>query len=114
MEKKVMPAKKTVTKTTKPKSPRKQATTKQPVKKKSDFDVDAFVFEVEISKIEDWVKGMCIELDDPTKQWPSKDEEYTLMVMINELDFYKKNSIAKISTSARENAIMGLYKSNKG
>ena len=109
MEKKVTPAKKTVTKTTKPKSSRKQATTKQPVKKKPDFDVDAFVFEVDISKIEDWVKGMCIELDDPAFEWPSYDEQYWLGRWLADLPYYKAHNIQKTLVSARESAILGLY-----
>lgn len=107
MEKKV--TKKTVTKTTKPKSSGKQATTKQPVKKKSDFDVDAFVFEVEISKIEDWVKGMCIELDDPEFEWPSYDEQYWLGRWLTDLPYYRAHNIQKTLVSARESAILGLY-----
>lgn len=107
MEKKV--TKKTVTKTTKPKSSGKQATTKQPVKKKSDFDVDAFVFEVEVSKIEDWVKGMCIELDDPEFEYPSYDEEYWLGRWLTDLPYYRAHNIQKTLVSARESAILGLY-----
>lgn len=108
-----MPAKKTVTKTTKPKSPLKQATAKQPVKKKSDFDVDAFVFEVEISKIEDWVKGMCIELDDPEFEWPSYDEQYWLGRWLTDLPYYRAHNIQKTLVSARESAILGLYDKTK-
>lgn len=113
MEKKMMPAKKTVTKTTKPKSPLKQATAKQPVKKKSDFDVDAFVFEVDISKIEDWVKGMCIELDDPEFEWPSYDEQYWLGRWLTDLPYYRAHNIQKTLVSARESAILGLYDKTK-
>lgn len=104
-----MMTKKTATKTTKPKSPRNQATTKQHVKKKSDFDVDAFVFEVEISKIEDWVKGMCIELDDPEFEWPSYDEQYWLGRWLTDLPYYRAHNIQKTLVSARESAILGLY-----
>jgi hypothetical protein len=104
-----MPSKKIVTKTTKPKSSLKQATEKQSVKKKSDFDVDAFVFEVEISKIEDWVKGMCIELDDPEFEWPSYDEQYWLGRWLTDLPYYRAHNIQKTLVSARESAILGLY-----
>lgn len=104
-----MPSKKIVTKTTKPKSSLKQATEKQSVKKKSDFDVDAFVFEVDISKIEDWVKGMCIELDDPEFEWPSYDEQYWLGRWLTDLPYYRAHNIQKTLVSARESAILGLY-----
>lgn len=108
-----MMTKKTATKTTKSKSPRNQATTKQPVKKKSDFDVDAFVFEVDISKIEDWVKGMCIELDDPEFEWPSYDEQYWLGRWLTDLPYYRAHNIQKTLVSARECAILGLYDKNE-
>lgn len=78
-------------------------------KKKSDFDVDAFVFEIDISKIEDWVKGMCIELDDPEFEYPSYDEEYWLGRWLTDLPYYKAHNIQKTLVSARESAILGLY-----
>ena len=113
MEKKATKKKTTSNKTTKPKSPLKQATAKQPVKKKSDFDVDAFVFEVEISKIEGWVKGMCIELDDPEFEWPSYDEQYWLGRWLTDLPYYRAHNIQKTLVSARESAILGLYDKNE-
>ena len=113
MEKKVTQKKTTSNKTTKPKSSDKKVTTKQPVKNKSDFDVDAFVFEVEISKIEDWVKGMCIELDDPEFEWPSYDEQYWLGRWLTDLPYYRAHNIQKTLVSARESAILGLYDKTK-
>ncbi|ULG01486.1 hypothetical protein phiA019_0141 [Aeromonas phage phiA019] len=101
MEKEVT-QKKTVTKNTISRS-------KKTTKKKSDFDVDAFVFEVDISKIEDWVKGMCIELDDPEFEWPSYDEQYWLGRWLTDLPYYRAHNIQKTLVSARESAILGLY-----
>ncbi|MGL5015232.1 MAG: hypothetical protein ACRC6V_13235 [Bacteroidales bacterium] len=101
MEKKVT-QKKTVTKNTISKS-------KKTTKNKSDFDVDAFVFEVDISKIEDWVKGICIELDDPEFEWPSYDEQYWLGRWLTDLPYYRAHNIQKTLVSARESAILGLY-----
>lgn len=101
MEKRVT-QKKTATKSTTSK-------TKKTTKKKSDFDVDAFVFEVDISKIEDWVKGMCIELDDPEFEWPSYDEQYWLGRWLTDLPYYRAHNIQKTLVSARESAILGLY-----
>ena len=91
----------------------KKTNIKQPVKKKSDFDVDAFVFEVDISKIEDWVKGMCIELDDPEFEWPSYDEQYWLGRWLTDLPYYRAHNIQKTLVSARESAILGLYDKNE-
>lgn len=108
MTKVVKEKKTTNSKTIKPKS-----TTKQPVKKKSDFDVDAFVFEVDISKIEDWVSGMCIELDDPEFEWPSYDEQYWLGRWLTDLPYYRIHNIQKTLVSARESAILGLYDKTK-
>jgi hypothetical protein len=87
----------------------KKTNIKQSVKKKSDFDVDAFVFEVDISKIEEWVKGMCIELDDPEFEWPSYDEQYWLGRWLTDLPYYRAHNIQKTLVSARESAILGLY-----
>ena len=100
-------------KTIKPKVSTKKVTAKQQVKKKSDFDVDAFVFEVDISKIEDWVKGMCIELDDPEFEWPSYDEQYWLGRWLTDLPYYRVHNIQKTLVSARESAILGLYDKTK-
>ena len=87
----------------------KKVVAKQQDKKKSDFDVDAFVFEVDISKIEGWVKGMCIELDDPEFEWPSYDEQYWLGRWLTDLPYYRAHNIQKTLVSARESAILGLY-----
>ncbi len=100
-------------KTIKPRTSTKKVGEKQTTKKKSDFDVDAFVFEVDISKIEDWVKGMCIELDDPEFEWPSYDEQYWLGRWLTDLPYYKTHNIQKTLVSARESAILGLYDKTK-
>lgn len=78
-------------------------------KEKPKFDVDAFVFEVDISKIEDWVRGMCIELDDPEFEWPTYDEQYWLGRWLTDLPYYRAHNIKKTLVSARESAILGLY-----
>ena len=106
-------AKPTTDKTTKPKSTEKKVAAKQPVKKKPKFDVDAFVFEVDISKIEEWVKGMCIELDDSEFEWPSYDEQYWLGRWLTDLPYYRSHNIQKTLVSARESAILGLYDKTK-
>jgi hypothetical protein len=114
VEKKVTKKTTTTESTTqKPKKVTKKVIPKQPVKKKSDFDVDAFVFEVEISKIEGWVKGMCIELDDPEFEWPSYDEQYWLGRWLTDLPYYRAHNIQKTLVSARESAILGLYDKNE-
>lgn len=76
---------------------------------KPKFDVDAFVFEVEISKIEEWVNGMCAELDDPEFEWPTYDEQYWLGRWLTDLPYYRAHNIQKTLVSARESAILGLY-----
>jgi len=96
----------------------KTAEKKTPVKKqtkeeKPKFDVDAFVFEVDISKIEEWVNGMCIELDDPEFEYPTYDEEYWLGRWITDLPYYRAHNIQKTLVSARESAILGLYDKTK-
>ena len=106
MEKKVTQKKTTTTKSIASKP-------KKTTKKKSSFDVDAFVFEVDISKIEDWVKGMCIELDDPEFEWPSYDEQYWLGRWLTDLPYYRAHNIQKTLVSARESAILGLYDKNE-
>lgn len=94
--------------TNKTSSNTKQKTTKSKQTKQK-FDVDAFVFEVEISKIEEWVNGMCVELDDPELEWPTYDEEYWLGRWITDLPYYRAHNIQKTLVSARESAILGLY-----
>lgn len=104
--------KKASTKTTKKSDASKTKVAKSSEKKatqKHKFDVDAFVFEVEISRIEDWVNGMCIELDDPDFEWPTYDEEYWLGRWLTDLPYYKIHNIQKTLVSARESAILGLY-----
>lgn len=91
---------------------------KTPIKKqtkqdKPKFDIDAFVFEVDISKIEEWVNGMCIELDDPEFEWPSYDEQYWLGRWLTDLPYYRAHNIQKTLVSARESAILGLYDKTK-
>lgn len=96
----------------------KTAEKKVSVKKKTKaekvkFDTDAFVFEVDISKIEEWVDGMCIELDDPEFEWPSYDEQYWLGRWLTDLPYYRAHNIQKTLVSARESAILGLYDKTK-
>ena len=88
---------------------------KQPKSKevKPKFDTDAFVFKTEISKIEEWLKRMLDDLDDPDVEWPSYDEQMWMAYWIRDLPFYKANNITYTFTSARENAIMQLYSKPK-
>ena len=88
---------------------------KQPKSKevKPKFDTDAFVFKTEISKIEEWLKRMLDDLDDPDVEWPSYDEQMWMAYWIRDLPFYKANNITYTLTSARENATMQLYSKPK-
>ncbi len=100
--------------TTKNKTSEKKIPIKKQTKQdKPKFDIDAFVFEVDISKIEEWVNGMCIELDDLGFEWPSYDEEYWLGRWITDLPYYRAHNIQKTLVSARESAILGLYDKTK-
>lgn len=97
--------------TNKSKPVKKQTTTKSKAKTqdKPKFDTDAFVFEVNISKIESWVNGMLIELDDPEFEWPTYDEQYWLGRWLTDLPYYRAHGLTKTLVSAKESAIMGLY-----
>ena len=88
---------------------------KQPKSKevKPKFDTDAFVFKTDIVKIEEWLQRMLDDLDGPDVEWPSYDEQMWMAYWIRDLPFYKANNIPYTLTSARENAIMNLYKKPK-
>ena len=85
---------------------------KQPKSKevKPKFDTDAFVFKTDIVKIEEWLQRMLDDLDDPDVEWPSYDEQMWMVYWIRDLPFYKANNIPYTLTSARENAILKIYK----
>lgn len=102
-------SKQVVNKTAEKKAPNKKQTTND----KPKFDIDAFVFEMDVSKIEEWVRGMCIELDDPEFPWPSYDEQYWLGRWLTDLPYYRAHNIQKTLVSARESAILGLYDKTK-
>lgn len=80
---------------------------------KPKFDTDAFVFKTEISKIEEWLKRMLDDLDDPWVEWPSYDEQCILAVWLRDIDFYRANKIPYTYISAKESAIIGLYEKPK-
>lgn len=84
--------------------------TTKPKESKPKFDTDAFVFKTDISKIEEWLQRMLDDLDDPDVEYPTYDEQYLIIVMINEINFCKNNEITQLLTNAKENAIMGLYR----
>ena len=84
--------------------------TSKPKEVKPKFDTDAFVFKTDISKIEEWLKRMLDDLDDPDVEWPSYDEQMWMAYWIRDLPFYKANNITYTFTSARENAILKIYK----
>ena len=77
---------------------------------KPKFDTDAFVFKTYISKIEEWLQRMLDDLEDPDVEYPTYDEQYLIIVMINEISFCKNNGMTQLLTNAKENAIMGLYR----
>ncbi len=77
---------------------------------KPKFDTDAFVFKTEISKIEEWLQRMLDDLDDPEVEYPTYDEQMWIAVWLRDIDFYRNNNIPYTLTSARENAILKIYK----
>lgn len=77
--------------------------TKQP------FDKTGFVFNTPLGKIQWFVDRINNQLDDDQQDWPTEQETYLYMVMLNELDFCKRNNEDFVLTSAVENAIMQTY-----
>lgn len=80
---------------------------------KPKFDTEDFVFKTDIAKIEEWLQKMLDDLDDPWVEWPSYDEQCLLAVWLRDIDFYRANKIPYTYTSAKENAIMGLFEKPK-
>ena len=84
--------------------------TSKPKEVKPKFDTDAFVFKTEISKIEEWLQRMLDDLDNPDVEYPTYDEQMWIAVWLRDIDFYRNNNIPYTLTSARENAILKIYK----
>ena len=84
--------------------------TTKPKEVKPKFDTDAFVFKTEISKIEEWLQRMLDDLDDPDVEYPTYDEQVWIAYWLRDIDFYRNNNIPYTLTSARENAILKIYK----
>lgn len=80
---------------------------------KPKFDTEDFVFKTDITKIEAWLQKMLDDLDDVDLEWPSYDEQCLLAVWLRDIDFYRANNIPYTLTSAKENAIMGLFEKPK-
>ena len=87
--------------------------TSKPKEVKPKFDTDAFVFKIDISKIEEWLQRMLDDLDDPDVEYPTLDEQYWLGRWIADIDFYRNNNIPYTYVSAKESAILGLYEKPK-
>ena len=87
-----------------------KSTTSKPKEVKPKFDTNAFVFKTEISKIEEWLQRMLDDLDNPDVEYPTYDEEVWIAVWLRDIDFYRNNNIPYTLTSARENAILKIYK----
>ena len=93
---------------------------KRPIKKpvKDTFDKDAFVFNIDIATLEEALKERYAELED-LKEYAQPDSEQRKR--INDLCYWigiwelglpeaKRRGMTTVPTSARENAILGLFK----
>ena len=80
-----------------------KTSTKQP------FDKSSFVFKTPLDKIQEFINKIENQLDDDKQGWPTEQETYLYLVMLNELDYCKRNNEEYLLTSAIENAIMGSY-----
>ena len=83
--------------------------TTKPTTNKTSFDKSSFVFKTPLDKIQEFIDKIGNQLDDDEQGWPTEQETYLYMVMLNELDFCKQNNEEHLLTSAIENAIMGSY-----
>ena len=77
---------------------------------KPKFDTEAFVFKTEISKIEEWLQKMFEDLDNPCVEYPTPEEQYWLGRWIADIEMYRNNNIPYTYVSAKESAVLGLYK----
>jgi len=82
-------------------------TTKKP------FDKTAFVFETEISKIEEWMQRMEDQCEDPDAEWPTEQELMWYATWLRDIDYYKNHGLTKTLCSAQECAVLGLYEKPK-
>ena len=108
MEKKVT-EKTTSNKTTKPKSSDKKVTTKQPVKKKSNFDMYAPLFKTKMEYVYKWLEYMNETYEDPNDEWLSWDEYMVWAPWLRDVEFYKSNNIPWTLLSCHERIQMGIY-----
>lgn len=96
----------------KPKAvPKKESKPSAPAKPK--LDVDAFVFETEIEKIEQAMERLFEQEDDPMAEPLTKDEIYWLGIWTLQLPDAKRRGMKTVPTSAREAAVLGLYNKQK-
>lgn len=109
MEKKVTQKKTTSNKTTKPKSSDKKVNTKQPVKKKSNFDVHSPVFKTKMHYVYAWLSYMNETYEDPNDEWLSWEEYMIWAPWLRDEQFYRENNIPWTLLSAHERLMMGLY-----
>ena len=56
---------------------------------------------------------MLDDLDDPEVEWPSYDEQYLIIVMINEISFCKNNGITQLLTNAKEMIVLRMTNLSK-
>ena len=109
MEKKVTQKKTTSNKTTKPKSSDKKVTTKQHVKKKSNFDIHAPLFKTKMEYVYKWLEFMDETYNDPNDEWLSWDEYMVWAPWLRDVEFYKSNNIPWTLLSCHERIQMGIY-----
>ena len=77
--------------------------------KKTSFDKSSFVFKTSLDKIQEFIDKIEYQLDDDEQGYPTEQETYLYLVMLNELSYCKRNNEEYLLTSAIENAIMGSY-----
>lgn len=99
--------------TKKPKNEVLKVASKPTSPPKEKFDKEAFVFQTPIEQIEDALKRLELQEDDPNAEPLTKDQIYWWIVWLNSLPDAKKRGMSYVPTCAIENAVLGLYDKSK-
>lgn len=94
----------------KPKTSTKKVVAKKPVKKKSDFDHNDFIFKTKIKYVLNWMKYMEEELDDVNSEWLDGETYDLYAVWLRDINHYINNGIPWTLLSSRERYLMGIYR----
>lgn len=91
------------------KTPAKKPAGKTSGPPKPKFDKEAFVFETPIEKIEEALKHLEEQDEDPMAQPLTADQTYWWGVWLLNLPEAKRRGLKTVPTCAVENAVLGLY-----